>query len=489
MKIITVGAEWKMGKRDFIKSAFIGIKISLTGIIINMIFFSPFSLYASVTNLNPWSFRADFYKMPIYEGHQKKALLKETLNWMVPQVALNYPAEVTDREGNKTVYHNRKKKYSISIDGLITFSLNNVDVHSEKKLDSGAFHLYRTYERKMVHQTGERDTYGERVIYNLYAKNEFGEVINYEKHGLHNRLLEIRDAFYRPLSTIEYDQKNWDYTWRSGRWDYDFVNNIWQRSEEFDGKILPVIERRNSKIGDDGYDIARWERTSFSGKYGVWRIEKGWDGEYVVDMFYTLYNEFGKRPTETRHKNGYLVKEIIRQGGTTIEKETTKFTYRGSRYLDPRNDGEIWNDDLVSRWEYTYAGLKRLNTIQRYYKIPFYEEIQFDLAENRDRVVRRDNITGEIVGYLEDRVYFSEVKDMSADDLKKFLDIKDGKGRKDKEDEIAESLYTWIQEMKMQGKADASLFGIVDLRKETITLHDRDNLAHAEFFLKPDWDY
>ena len=421
--------------------------------------------------------------MPLYERQPKTALLVEDLNWMVPKVALEAPAEITDREGNKSFISNKKKRCSVSIEGLITFSTNDVSAYSKKKMDFGGYNIYRIYDRELVYDREQFDRFGERLVYKIYANNEFGETINYETHGLHHRLLDVQDAFKRPLRIIEYDQKNGEYTFHSGKWEYDYVNNIYRRYEEMNGKAVGYDERRNSR---DGYRIAHWKKGRYFGKDGLWRIEKGWDGEKVVDMFYTRYDEFANRTYETYHEDGYLVRETIKEGGTTYEKEVTKFSYRRLRYLDPRADGEIWFGDLVPRWEYVFDGLKIIKAQQYYHKMSFHDEIVFDLAENIDFARRVDNSTGEVLVVSEDRVYFSEVEELTVSELKDFLYT---------EDKIAESLYNWIQEMKMQGKAGASLFGIMDNKKEMVTLYDRDNLQYAELFLQPkveegdNWEY
>ena len=441
------------------------------------ILFFPFSGSTQISSLNPWNFRNDFYKMPIYEISQKKALLQKRINWLLPKVALNYPAEVTDSEGNQSVYNDKKRKVSVSSDGIIFFVINGVNVHSKKKKGNSDYHLYRTYKREFLHNKGLKDKYGERIIYKTYSKNEFGETVSEETYGLFNRLLERKDAFKRTLQIFEYDQKNYSYTHHSGMWEYDNVNRIWKRYGRKKGRLLPVVERRKER---GGYIVAHWEEGEFFGKKGLWRIEKGWDGEKIVDMFYTLYDDFANKPQEEWHKKDYLVKEFIRQGGTTINKESTKFTYRKLRYLDPVEEGEIWDGKYAKRWNFEYKGLKLLRATQDYSDQTFYEARIYDLAGNIDKIVRVDKNTGETIATLEDRIYFSEVKDKTSQQLLNLLDT---------QQKIAESLYQWIKEMKIKGKGEASLFGIWNLRKQTITLYNEDNLPYVELFLQPDWEY
>ena len=111
----------------------------------------------------------------------------------------------------------------------------------------------------------------------------------------------------RPLYEYEYEN-DWQY------WEYDFVNNIWKKYE----KDMPVEERIGSK---DGEVVAYWVKGEFFGKSGLWRVEKGWDGEKITDLFYTFYDEFGKEWYEVYHKDGYLVKRGIWKNHRLIREE------------------------------------------------------------------------------------------------------------------------------------------------------------------------
>jgi len=388
--------------------------------------------------LNPYSFRHDYYKMPVQNEIQEQALLKYKLNWKKPEIVLPYPAEVTDREGNKTIYHKGGEKLFISRDGDITYFANNTKTHTKKILSDGSLYLYRKY-------TGGSPL---REI-----KNEFGETVGWEEYGLDGKLLMRYDALMRPLYKYEYEN-DWQY------WEYDFVNNIWKKYE----KEMPVEERIGSK---DGPLVAYWIKGEFFGKTGLWRIEKGWDGEKITDLFYTLYDEFGKEWYEVYHKDGYLTKRGIWRNHRLIrEEDLTKFSYRNYNDFGVEEEKYIENHMNTAIWRYEYKGSKIVRAIRDYPDMDFYDVRIYDDAQNIDKVVRIDKKTQEVLCILEDRIYFSEVKGLSKEEIKELFDLNE---------ELASSLYEWIQEMKKEGKADAGLFGIFEPTSYTLTLYDKNN--------------
>lgn len=404
-------------------------KISLI-LVINLLILSS---KASPEEINPYSYRKDFYKMPVQNEVQERALrpYDKKMNWGAPSVAPDYPVEVTDQEGNKTIFQGGKAMYSVSISGDITYFANSTKTHSKKILSDGSLYLFRKYIRHSPL---------------VEIVNEFGQTIGYEGLGLDNKVLTRFDAFKRPLYQYEYDN--------SGYWEYDFVNNIWKRYEQG----LPKEERRGSK---DGPLIAYWVKGEFFGKYGLWRIEV----DRGKEIYFTRYDEFGREDYEKYDWEGNLISNKIWENHRPIIEyifiDEQGLLNRRERFFGDfgiNSQNHIVEDTPLSEWRYTYNGSVLVSA-----ENPFtFEKRVFDINGNIDKIINTK--TGEII---EDYIYFSEVKNLSKEELKEFLGIS--------EDEIVLWIYDWIQEMKKQGKADASLFGIVNPSNYTLSLYERNN--------------
>jgi hypothetical protein len=409
------------------------IKIIL--IILGGIFFTFSSLAAII---NPESYRQDYYRMPVQNEIQEKAVLKFKLNLEIPRLTPEQPVIVIDEDGNKVVYFQGKVLFSLAKDGTITHFFNGIKIYSEKILDSGERYFFRSYKRHS-HTLIE-------------IQNEFGETLGWEILGLDDRVIERWDADKRPLFRLEYDGRYY--------WEHDLINNIWRRLE----CGIPKEERLGAK---DGPLIAYWEKGSFFGKEGLWRIEKGWDGQNIVDMYYTLYSSSAREDYEKYHREGYLVERKDRSGGLRLyEVFGDGLDYIRYGDFGPIEEGDIYHEEHILRWTYEYEG-SRLRRAKRFYQdMIFYDERIYDINENIDKVVRRHIETDEILCLLEDRVYFWEVEDMSIEELSDFFNISQ---------QGAEELYEWIQGMKSKNKASASLFGIIEPVPNRMILYDEHN--------------
>ena len=432
-----------MEEREFINRF---LFLILEFIIILLFLTLSFPSYSE--SLNPFSYRHDYYLLPVENKIQKQALLRYKLNWKKPSVALPYPLEVTDREGGKVISHQGKRRISLSPEGDITYFANNTRTHTKRILSKGGFYLFRVY----VGRGSLRE-----------VKNEFGETIGWEEYGLDGKLLLRYDACRRPLYKYEYDKE--------GYWEYNFINKIWKRYE----RGIPGEERRGSK---KGALVAYWREGEFFGKSGLWRIEKGWDGEKITDLFYTLYDPFGKEWYEVYHKEGYLVKRgMWKKHRLVLEENLTEFSYRKYGDFGIEEEKYIENHMADAVWRYERRGSRIVRAIRIYPDQDFYDERIYDINQNIDKVVRKDRFSDEVIAVLKGRIYFGEVKNMSVEELKDFFDVSW---------EVANYLYEWKEEMKLKDKSDASLFGIRDFTKETILLYDEYNLPKEEItFLVP----
>lgn len=426
------------------------IKMRKKSLIIDSLILSfltfPFTLWAE--EINPLSYRHDYYIIPVHNKIQEKALLPYRLNWKKPSVALGYPAEVTDREGNKTVLQEGERRVSASRDGHITYFANNTKTHTKKILPNGNLYLFRVYR-------------GGGPLRRV--EDEFGNTVGWEEYGLDGKLLFRYDAVMRPLYKYDYinDQQYWE---------YDFVNNLWKRYD----KDTPVEERMGSK---NGPELAYWIRGEFLGKYGLWRIEKGWDGERITDMFYTLYDPYGKEWYEVYHKDGYLVRRASYKNHRLIlEENLVEFSYRKYGDFGLEEEKYIENHLVDAVWRYEYKGSRLTRAVRNYPDQDYYDVRIYDSNQNIDKVVRVSKETGKVLSVLEDRIYFSEVKNLTVEEIEKFFHTSP---------RIATSIYEWIQEMEKRNKADSGLWGIFDPNNYTLTLFDENNNPDITLLLLP----
>jgi hypothetical protein len=213
--------------------------------------------------------------------------------------------------------------------------------------------------------------------------------------------------------------------------------------------------------------IAHWVKGEFFGKYGLWRIEKGWDGEKITDLFYTLYDSFGEEWYEVYHKDGYLVKRgTWKSHRLILEENLTEFSYRKYGDLGSEEEKYIEGHTTDAIWKYEYKGSKKIRAVRDYPDQDFYDVRIYDTNQNIDKVVRVSKKTEEVLCVLEDRIYFSEVKDLTVEEIKELFDTSQ---------EIASSSYEWIQQMKKENKADAGLIGVFEPISYTLTLYDKNN--------------
>jgi|GEM_PF-4579844 len=414
-----------------------------------------FILSASSAVINPNSYRHDYYKMPPQEEVQKKALTEKPLNLALPKITPYQPQIVIDEEGNILVYLGGKKAFAISKDRkTITYFANGAKTHSDKIINSGTLYRYRFYIYK---------GFSGRVR----IENENGETLGWEIWGLNGKLLEREDAFGKTILRRIYDSNSRNF------WEVNYLNNTWTRYED----NLPKEEHLGAKSGPL---LAYWRKGTFFGKSGLWKIEKGWDGEKIVDMYYTLYDEFASEPYEEYHKNGYLVKKWHWKNHTLVlEEDLIHFSYKKYGDFGLIEDKYIENYTTDAIWISKYNGSRIAKSVRIYEDKNFYDERIYDLNGNIDKVVRRDKLTGQIIAFLEDRIYFWEVKDLDLEGIKDFFDVSP---------DIAEYIYFWKEDMKKKGKSSASLLGIRDFVSGTIVLHNENNLACERITLSPAWE-
>jgi len=408
--------------------------------------------------------------MPVWDRIEKKALLQTILNTKLASHLPRSPVQVKDREGNVTVISGGKRRYAISRDGTITYFANNTKTHSRRQLRSknnppecknlGELYLFRTYVREG----------GKYVIF-----NEWGDIVGYEiwgasKGGNGIQLLERQDYLGRPLYRYYYD--------KTGYWELDVVNRIWKRYEQ----EMPVVEMWGAKDEKEGGLLhAYWKRGKFFGKEGLWRIERDWDGETqkMVDARWTLYDDFGKEYYVTYNRNGGVLRRYTWKGHRLIlEENLQNFHYTRRHDFGVCESGDIWDNRLVSRWEYHWKGSKLIDAINEYGDdVEFYDRRVYDINERLIRVERRDKETGRLIVVLSKNVDFSAVKKLTVEQLAKFLKV---------DRKLAQELFNWIAEMKQRGKADASLFGQLNFVENTLTLYDEFNRPFVTLLLSTD---
>jgi len=408
-----------------------------------------FFISTSYAEVNPYNYRKDFYRMPVWDRIEEKSLLETTLNTKLRQLVPQTPVEVKDREGNVVVISGGKRRYSISRDGTVTYYANNTKTHSRRLLrdddgddfKSGELYLFRTYQR-------ENPSSGRFVVF-----NEWGEIVGYEVWGLDNKLLERQDHLGRPTYRYEYDD--------TGYWEHDLINDIWKRYEQ----EIPVEERRNSKEGEI---IAHWEKGEFFGIRGLWRIERDWNGERVADVRWTLYDEFGKELYITYNADGAVIRRYTWvKHRLILEEDLQNFDYILHNDFGRFEEGVIWDGERFSRWEYHWEGSKLVDAINNYDDdVDFYDRRVYDLDNKVIRTERRDKRTGRLMVILNESIDFSEVEDLNVEELAEYFNI---------DIQLAQVLFEWIEEMRRRGKAGASLFGQLDFAEATLTLFDENN--------------
>ena len=417
-----------------------------------LILSSLFLSRAGAEEINPESYRGDYYKMPINEELEKKALLRDDLNWKVPGVA-SAPVAIMDREGNITVYQGGKRRYSISKDGTVTYYTNNVKTAGKRRLEeSGELYLFRTYQQ------------GDDGRLSIF--NEWGDKLGEEEYGLDDKLMKVYDSYGNLANIFEYDNE--------GYWMFNLINRTWTRYEEG----LPKEQRLGSK---DGVRIAHWEEGTHFGISGLWKVEIGWDGEQTKDMFYTLYNEFADEEYEMYHVDGYLIRSWSWKDHRMVRSEhVTHFRYGKYGDFGATEEGDIWYGEDSFRWEgwtHNYLGSQLVSAVRTYADEDYYDERIFDLNGNIDKVLRIDENTGETLVVLEDSVYFYEVVNLSLDEMKEFFNLTS--------DEVALYLYEKKEELKAKDKALSSFFGVYNGLQMGFTVYDEYNKPLQETTLIP----
>lgn len=409
--------------------------------------------------VNPYNYRKDYYRMPVWDKIEERALLETTLNTKLSSRVPQTPVEVKDREGNVVVISGGKRRYAISRDGTATYFANNSKTHSRRRLksednpqecrNSGELYLFRTYVRE-----------GEKYI----IFNEWGEITGFEIWGASSggqgiKLLERQDYLARPTHRYDYDD--------TGYWELDVVNRIWKRYEQ----EMPVVEMWGARDERDGGQLhAYWRRGEFFGIEGLWRIERDWNGQEIADARWTLYDEFAKEYYATYNQDGALLRRYTWEGHRIVlEEDLQNFRYSRRNDFGSSEGGDIWDTDFFSRWQYHWQGSKLIDAINEYGDdVEFYDRREYDINENLVRIERRDKETGRLIVVLNENIDFSVVKESTVEQLAESLGI---------ERELAQGLFNWIAEMKQRGKADASLFGQRDFAEDSITLHDEFNRA------------
>lgn len=387
--------------------------------------------------VDPYSYRHDTYIMPPQNQIQEKALLKYELNLELPKLSSGQPAVVVDADGNKSFYAGGKIRGTLAKDGTLTHYIDGIKRYSEKILLEGGVKIFKIYKRV-----------AENIVKTV---NEFGDSISWEVLGFNDKVIEKFDAYHDLTFKLKYD---------GGWWEKDTVNKKWKRT----AYGLPTEERLGEQSGEV---IGRWHKGSHYGKEGFWKIEKEWDGEKADYMYYGLYNSTGTQDREKYHESGYVLEQRDWSRGMVLDESLTEHGYRKYGDFGWSDEGAIAYGDHIVHWNAEYDGSKIVRAKRFYQDIFFYDERLYDANGNVDIVLRKDVKTDEVLGVLEDRIYFRDVENMTTSDLKEYFKVSR---------EGAEQMFKWVTEMKMKDKSRASLFGILhDMDARKLTVYEEYN--------------
>lgn len=419
--------------------------------------------------VNPESYRRDYYKMPPQNELQEKANMRFKLNWEIPALNPEQPVAVTDSDGNITIYSGGKPIYSRSEDGTLTYFANGKKMFSREIMDSGDLYLFRFYNYKSA---------SEAVIV-----NEQGDFMGREISGLKDTVVARFDTRNEPTFKLGF--------YEGAYWENDLLSRTWRRLYQW----LPEEERLDTQ---DGTLLATWQRkTERFGKKGIWKVEKGlyideamhengrgdeldkrgsdlYASQVIMDMFYTWYST---RPTEDYERydfRGTLIGKRDRTIGPTsydhyLEGENERLGYKKVGDFGWRTEGnrDYEYNRYYGRWQTEYNGSKLVNAKKAYKELDYYDERIYNLEGNVDEIVRKDKSSDEVLVKLEDSIYFWEIENMDAPQLK---------DRLGGDSVNAGMIYEWVEDMRGLDKHKSSLVATVQtIGGKKVTLYNQFN--------------
>jgi hypothetical protein len=397
--------------------------------------------------VNPYSYRQDTY-MPIASDQMQRGLnLEQSLNNPLPQIASVNPAQIIDKYGNTSVYFNGKIKYVTAPDGTTTYYRGGLKAFTRNR--NG--YLFKRYEW---------NNSGEATV-----KNEWGEVTGFEQFGLGGKQVSELDSHRNITKKYEYDGRT--------TWEYDFINQIWKRSEN--GEVQE--ERRASKSGPL---VAIWRRDGDS----VWRIEITVDIDgNPMEGNRTRYDKNGVYPQEVFNAEGGLVMTYYWEN-YKLQKTVNHLTGDVQLYGEFGVSEEGFLDEdgqYYTIWKYEWQGSRMLSAFNLWNgEVKYYDADQRMnttwvriTAKNIEtlKVLYGDDIEEGDEFLIGQAVYFYEIENMTAEQLKEYFHISN--------DDMVEILMQTIEDFKAQNKASAGLFAMVNYSEYTPEDSDQSVLYMA----------
>ncbi len=404
-------------------------------IVLTLIFMGGIAVVWADAPVNPYSYRQDTY-MPIASDYMQRGLnLEQSLNNPLPQIASVNPAQVVDKYGNTSVYFNGKLRYVTAPDGTTTYYRGGLKAFTRTR--NG--YLFKRYEW---------NNSGEATV-----KNEWGEVTGFEQYGLGGKQVSELDSHRNITKKYEYDGRT--------TWEYDFINQIWKRSEN--GEVQE--ERRGSKSGPL---VAVWRKDGDS----VWRIEITVDKDgNIMEGNRTRYDKNGAYPQEMYNAEGGLVITYYWEN-YKLQKTVNHLTGDVQLYgeFGVTEEGFLDTDgQYYTIWSYDWKGSRMLSA----FNVWNGEVKYFDADQRLDKINVRitaknietlktlygDDIQEGDEFLVSEAVYFYEIQDMTAEQLKEYFHISN--------DDMVSILQQTIEDFKAQGKAAAGLFAMVNFSQYT----------------------
>ncbi|UCD15858.1 MAG: hypothetical protein JSV34_02065 [Candidatus Omnitrophota bacterium] len=365
--------------------------------------------------------------------------------------------ERTDRQGNTVLYINGKPVWKKEQNGDTFFYINGQISH--KVAVSGIRILNYKWNNKGI----------------ATLRNEADEIIGYEQHGLGGKILMRFDSKYNLTHIYDYDKDD------KGYWVFNLPTKVWTRYEfgkptvetfgkkgghilaywleEADGlwrieyaSIIVKDAQGNTVYGDDGfplrqYGIAKKERFNKHGtqilqEYDAndnLRVSYEWENhrlKRVVNHYnntYKKYSDFGVVEEGAFGRQGEEVASWVYDWqGSRMKKAYELLSPDGSgivcysgKYISFSADGKI--EEVA--W--------RVNEHNQPWFNEFCEELEIPAYQIGDEIIQ------------EDYAYFYEVKNLNEEQLADFFHTSK---------DTAAYIYSFIEDMKAKGKADAAIF-------------------------------